>query len=105
MDRRRLVRSLAVSIPADLRSLRGKVMLESLCEVLGVEETGCPACRGTGWLDRRRLESCPICCGFREVPEALAQWFRIEMHRRAEGRGIERSRPPGIRSPVHAETQ
>jgi hypothetical protein len=79
-------------------------MLESLSEILGVEETGCPACRATGWLDRRRLESCPVCCGFREVPETLAQWFRIEMHRRAEAGGAERFRAPGIPVALHTET-
>jgi len=78
MEHRWLVRRLAANIPFDLRRLRGKLMLEQCCETLGVEEVQCPACRGTGWLDRDELEQCPVCGGFREVPTRLAQWFRAQ---------------------------
>ena len=101
MDRRNLVRGLAGSMPADLRSLRGKLMLEAFAEVLGVVEVECPACRATGWLDRRRLEVCPICCGFREVPDRLADWFRKEVQRRLASRRSRR-RPVAV---SHTETR
>ncbi len=73
---RRLVRRLAARVPRDLLRLRGQLMLELVYESLGVEEVRCPACGGSGWLDRRALEYCPICCGFQEVPDRLADWFR-----------------------------
>ncbi|MFO8006306.1 MAG: hypothetical protein R6V05_01065 [Candidatus Brocadiia bacterium] len=73
---RRMVRRLADRMPRDLRRLRGQMMLEPVYESLGVEEVTCPACGGSGWLDRRALDYCPICCGFQEVPDRLADWFR-----------------------------
>jgi hypothetical protein len=79
MSHRDAVRKLARRMPRRLRELRGKLMLESQCAYLGVEEVECPACGGDGWLDRRGLEYCPICCGFREVPDSLADWFRARM--------------------------
>jgi hypothetical protein len=79
MTRQTAVRNVAARVPAELRSLRAKLMLESLCEALGVEETACPACRGSGWLDRTVLARCPLCVGFREVPERLAVWFGDQM--------------------------
>jgi len=72
-------------MPKPLRALRARVMLEGLADALGVEEVSCPACAGTGWLDRRRLEPCPICGGFREVPGPLADWFDASRDVLAEG--------------------
>jgi len=66
-------------MPRYLRSLRGKMMLEPLHEVLGVREVVCPACRGSGWLQPQALERCPLCCGFREVPDLLSFWFQSRM--------------------------
>lgn len=83
-----LVRSIAARMPSDLAGLRAKLMLEPLCESLGVEEVPCPACGGGGWLDRAALEHCPLCGGFREVPDALAEWFRAELCRAAEVRRL-----------------
>lgn len=57
-------------------------MLAPFSQSLGVEEVSCPACRATGWLDRRLLEDCPICCGFQDVPRPVSLWFRTkEAHR------------------------
>lgn len=75
MIRQRAVAGIASGVPAELRALRAKLMLEPLCEALGVEETACPACKGTGWLDVTTLARCPLCLGFREVPVRLADWF------------------------------
>jgi hypothetical protein len=69
---------LAHRIPGRLRDLRGRMMLEGVCESLGVDEVTCPACDGTGWLSRAFLSPCPVCCGFREVPDGLADWFRAQ---------------------------
>ena len=91
MTRRRLYRGLADRIPVRLRELRAKLMLEQICENFGVEETTCPACRGTGWLDPGAFEHCPICCGFREVPTQLAYWLRDEL---AAARRRPRTRHP-----------
>jgi len=73
---RRTVRALSRELPRELKELRAKLMFEPLRESLGVEEVACPACRATGWLHEGRFERCPICCGFREVPRSLADWFR-----------------------------
>ena len=78
MRDRAVVRTLAALVPADLRLMRARQMLESEQEFLGVDEVACPGCEGTGWLSRRRLERCPLCCGFREVPVGLADWFRAQ---------------------------
>jgi hypothetical protein len=78
MRDRALVRDLAARVPRDLRLMRARQMLESEQECLGVDEVACPGCEGTGWLSRRRLERCPLCCGFREVPTGLADWFRAQ---------------------------
>jgi hypothetical protein len=87
MSRRQVVKDIARRIPAELKRLRGKLMLEVLCETLGVAEVVCPACNGSGWLEVRLLERCPICCGFLEVPDGLAEWFKANIRRRTEGRG------------------
>lgn len=76
MRDRAIVRKLAARVPADLRRMRARQMLESEQESLGVDDVPCPGCGGTGWLNRRDLERCPLCCGFQEVPEGLAEWFR-----------------------------
>ncbi len=76
MRDRAIVRELAARVPADLRRMRARQMLESEQEFLGTDEVACPGCGGTGWLSRRRLERCPLCYGFREVPVGLAEWFR-----------------------------
>jgi hypothetical protein len=77
--RRLLVRRIARRVPRELRELRGKAMLEDLHETLGVEDAPCPACAATGWLDAARLEHCPVCCGFCEVPDELAAWFKCRL--------------------------
>ncbi len=74
-----VVRRIACQMPADLKDLRGKLMLEAAAQTLGVVEVRCPACAGSGWLDRRSLEPCPICNGFIEVPDRLADWFNARM--------------------------
>ena len=79
MRQRVFVRMIAAQVPAGLRAMRGRMMLQSVHEFLGVDEVPCPACAGSGWLSRRRLERCPLCCGFREVPVGLADWFRVQM--------------------------
>jgi hypothetical protein len=79
MSRQGAVVRAAASVPAELRTLRAKLMLEPLCEALGVEETPCPACKGCGWLDSLALVRCPLCLGFREVPVRLADWFSDRM--------------------------
>jgi tRNA(Ile2) C34 agmatinyltransferase TiaS len=85
------VQRIAGRIPQELRELRGKLMIEALCETLGVEEVDCPACGGSGRLDGRRHVRCPVCCGFREVPDQLADWFRAEL----AGACADREAPPG----------
>ncbi len=97
MSRAEDVRSIAARVPADLADLRGRLMLEPLCESLGVEEVSCPACGGSGWLDRRALEHCPLCGGFREVPRVLAEWFRDQLRR---ARSPEEARPRARSLPV-----
>ncbi len=74
-------RRLGPRIPRELRELRGKMMLEAEYEFLGVEEVTCPACNGCGRLTEDVLDFCPLCCGFREVPDRLARWFRIHAAR------------------------
>jgi hypothetical protein len=91
MSRRQVVRNIAREMPADLKELRGKLMIEVLCATLGVEEVACPACNGSGWLDRRSLERCPVCCGFLEVPDRLAEWFRAEFRRGMAPQGASRA--------------
>ena len=76
MRERMIVRMIAAQIPAELRQMRARMMLESEHEFLGVDEVPCPACAGSGWLSRRLLERCPVCCGFRQVPVGLADWYR-----------------------------
>ncbi|NLW50643.1 MAG: hypothetical protein GXY85_07325 [Candidatus Brocadiaceae bacterium] len=73
--RERAAAQIAAAVPSDLRVLRAKLMLEPLCEALGVEETACPLCGGSGWVEREALRRCPLCLGFREVPVPLADWF------------------------------
>ncbi len=81
------VRALAACIPAPLRSIRRRLMLETECWSLGAEERVCPACEGSGWLDADAWEHCPICCGFRDVPLALALWFKTAL---AQAQGVAR---------------
>ena len=75
MRRAGLVRRLARRLPRALKDLRGRLMLSQVCETLGAEEAACPACDGSGWLDRQALQTCPLCCGFKEVPRPVAEWF------------------------------
>lgn len=81
MKHRDVVLDLAARVPAWLRALRARLLLEQYAESLGVQEVECPACGGNGWFDRRRLTSCPICRGFREVPVSLAEWYEGELLR------------------------
>ena len=67
--------AVAVGMPSYLRSLRGQAALSPSCRVMGIEEVECPACGGSGWQCRQALRCCPVCCGFCEVPEAVALWF------------------------------
>jgi hypothetical protein len=78
MRDRAVVRELAARVPRGLRLTRARQMIETEQEFLGVDEVACPGCAGTGWLSRRRLERCPLCCGFREVPTSLADWYRAQ---------------------------
>ena len=96
-----LIRRIAARMPAQLRELRAKLMLDVVCESLGVEEVACPACKGTGRLKGRALERCPVCCGFQEVPDRLADWFnarlggaRAGVQRRPTGRPARRPSGP-----------
>jgi hypothetical protein len=84
MNRKKAVARLAARAPKDLRGLRARLMLEPLYAVLGVEETGCPACDSSGWLDKETLACCPLCLGFREVPARLADWFNDRMRAASE---------------------
>jgi len=89
---RQWIRLVAARAPRDLRTLRARSALERVHESLGIREVACPACHGTGWLDHDGLEFCPLCCGFREVPDRLADWFVIRAARRtsaARRRGAE----------------
>jgi len=70
------VRRMAERLPAEMRDQRGRMLLETECATLGLEDRPCPACAGTGWLDRAAVERCPVCRGFCEVPEGLARWWR-----------------------------
>ncbi|MHC5034517.1 MAG: hypothetical protein ACYTFZ_05735, partial [Planctomycetota bacterium] len=87
----RAVGRIAARIPAELKELRGKLMLEFVCTTLGVEEVTCPACRGAGRLRAGDQERCPLCCGFQEVPDRLAHWFRAQIR-------LARPRPPSPRA-------
>ena len=95
MSRQKAVCKVAARVPDELRALRAKLMIEPLCEALGVEETTCPACRGRGWLEERTLLRCPLCLGFSEVPERLADWFRDRMRTRRPRARPRRRQPPG----------
>lgn len=75
------IRRIARRIPRELRSLRGKLLLEHYASRLGVEEVTCPACGGEGRLGRKRRETCPVCRGFEEVPASLARWFEARLGR------------------------
>lgn len=101
MNAEEATRLIAREVPRELKRLRGRLMLDELRETLGAAEIGCPACEGTGWLDFGRLEDCPICFGFREVPTALADWFRDQLRAMlAERRPTAvRARPRGF-SPI-----
>ncbi len=100
----RLVRLVAARIPQELKELRGKMMLESLAETLGVQEVRCPACGSSGWLDREALEACPVCAGFLEVPDRLADWFKAQMCRATE-EPVRRPFSPCPRGPVPPRQQ
>lgn len=70
---------LVTRVPRWLRALRARMLLDECAERLGVREVECPACGGGGWLNEKRLERCPICCGFRQVPRSLAEWVEREL--------------------------
>ncbi len=58
---RQAVRRAAAGMPAEMRALRARAMLEAECETLGVADVTCPGCEGDGWLERRSFEFCPVC--------------------------------------------
>jgi len=89
MTHRRAVQRLSSQMPRWLKALRGRMALDPYVERLGIEEVECPACRGSGWLDRASLERCPACCGFEKVPRSVARWVDERLGCRA------RPRPPG----------
>ncbi|MFW6118890.1 MAG: hypothetical protein ACOC7S_00990 [Planctomycetota bacterium] len=80
-------------MPRELKELRAKAMLESECEYLGVADVTCPTCLGSGYLDRAAFEFCPVCCGFREVPEGVADWVRARLAAMREERRPEAAEP------------
>ena len=73
------VRAVAAELPAGLKALRGKLMIEPLVQQTGVPERRCPVCEGSGWLDAVALERCPVCIGFGEVPSELAAHVRAAL--------------------------
>ena len=85
----------AEDLPRRLRRLRGENVLEDRARALGVQEMTCPACGGTGWLDRRTLWRCPLCYCTRAVPRAVGEWFMAEMRRRRQGLGERDESVPG----------
>jgi hypothetical protein len=89
-----LAARVAEDLPRRLSVLRGENTLQERAPRLGVEEVTCPACGGTGWLNRRSLWRCPLCYCMREVPLAVSEWFQAEMRRR---RSSADSGPPGDR--------
>ena len=95
---RRMTRTIVRRIPPELRALRSAMMLEQVCESFRVEDVTCPACAGTGWLDEERLDCCPLCCGFREVPGVLADWFTNQLAVRRDGE--DGGAPPGGARPA-----
>ena len=93
--RHRCVRKIAARVPAGLRALRGRALLDEYVGHMGLEEVECPACGGTGFIAERSMEYCPICLGFEEVPGSLAAWFEEELGREADvGAGRFCSRSP-----------
>jgi hypothetical protein len=90
MNRVRTTRKIARKMPRHLKALRGQMMLSAFARVMGVAEVGCPACEASGWLCPERLETCPICCGFREVPVALSYWFQGRALHEASARSLGR---------------
>lgn len=92
MTRKQMASQVAEDLPRRLRRLRGRNTLEEWARKLGVEEMTCPACGGTGWLDRSTLWRCPLCYCTRAVPRAVGEWFMAEMRRRRQGLG-ERDEP------------
>mgnify|MGYP006306413793 CR=1 FL=1 len=86
MGTEEMARELADRMPRRLRTMRARIMLEECHETLGVPELPCPACDGTGWTDRAALIHCPVCAGFQEVPEPLAEWYVDEVARRKTDR-------------------
>jgi hypothetical protein len=81
------VRQIARRMPRALKAVRGRMMLEGAPEMPCTEDVSCPACDGTGWLVLSSLEHCPVCCGFREVPELVADWFKCQARRALEAQG------------------
>jgi len=96
------IRGIAARMPRRFKELRAKFMFECWCETLGVEEVRCPACRGTCWADMSRLVRCPICCGFGEVPDCLADWFLSQSSRHRHGDADSGCGDSGARIPAAA---
>jgi hypothetical protein len=101
MNAEEATRTIAREVPRELKRLRGRLMLDELADSLGTAETVCPACRGTGWLNAGRMEDCPICLGFRDVPAGLADWFSDRLGAALCGRRPVslRTRPSGLALP------
>jgi hypothetical protein len=102
MTREEATRLLAQAVPARMKRLRGRLMLDELTDALGTADAVCPACSGTGWLDAGLMEDCPVCLGFREVPASLADWFRDRLKAMLNGR---RALSVGDGAPVPGRTR
>jgi hypothetical protein len=97
---------IASAMPAPLRRLRVRLLLEDLSESIGMGDVPCPGCRGSGWADAVRLQLCPLCGGFERVPLSVAEWFRscckrgasvarrVPVYHSATQRAVEMLKPP-----------
>jgi len=85
MNGQRILSRIGRRIPAWLRALRARMLLEGYAGHLGTDEVACPACRGGGAANGQPLERCPICRGFGDVPGPLAWWYEDQLRRALVG--------------------
>ena len=71
---------LRVARPEDLRR-RAENLLRVKAHQLGQRVVECPCCTGLGWWCVRELVVCPVCFGFRELPQGMARWFEMNAAR------------------------